>query len=64
MIAETRQERSVRRKLNEYYGTHLISTVEKIDDDEYRARLLDGDTIYVFLNQDGSIDVREEYAGC
>lgn len=64
MVYETILERYIRRKLKEYYNSREISMVEKIDDDTFRAKLRNGNIVFVFANEDGSIDFREEYAVC
>lgn len=42
MLYTTKQERRVRKRVNDYYGAHEVDTVEIIDENEYRVRLIGG----------------------
>lgn len=59
MRYETKQERRVRRRLNDYYGAHEVESIEMIDEDEYRAILIDGTVVHVIVLEDGTIDIQE-----
>lgn len=59
MRYESNQERRVRRRLNEYYGSHEVDTIQYTGDNEYWARLLDGSLVVVTVMGDGTLRVKE-----
>ena len=64
MECSTKRERQVRRRLNEYYGSHEVDEVDCLDEDTYRARLIDGTVVIVDVDEFENLSFREIMSGC
>lgn len=64
MYLEMITERRVREQLRERYGRKKIDRVEPVENGVFRARMLDGGLAFATVEDDGSINIREQEVVC
>lgn len=60
----TNQERRVKQELKACYGSNELESVVYVDENEYMARLYDGTLVKATVQDDGTIDIKENPPWC
>ncbi len=57
-------ERMIRQGLRAYFGRGQVDSLEPVEPDLFRARLVNGGIAYVTVEEDGAVTIQELEGGC
>jgi len=54
----------IRQRLRAYFGRGQVDSLEPVEPDLFRARLVNGGIAYVTVEEDGAVTIQELEGGC